>query len=114
MLCLWVLLGNHLSKNAPITADGVTESISFNVPSVSRTMLERRKDEDCLRDIASQLMQSIPGLNAEQQSHLNQFFSFTVCVDLAKRTSDIGKLLDLLNPERWVSSDYHRKASLIN
>jgi hypothetical protein len=59
-------------------------------------------------------MQSIPGLNAEQQCLLNQIFSLTVCVDPAKRTFDIGKLLDLLNPERWFSSDCHRKASLIN
>ena len=99
MLSLWVLFGNTLPDISQTTA-GATELISFNAPLGRRTLLEQLKDEDQVQHIANRLMESMSGLNTEQRVRLKEFFSLTVSLNPEKRTSDVGKLVSLLDQER--------------
>jgi len=102
MLCLWVLFGNNLSNIQPIRAECVTELVSFDASSLSRTSLEQLKVDDKLEQIANQLLDSVPlgGLEADHMIRLKEFFSLTVTLNPDKRSLDLGKLLDLINQKR--------------
>jgi serine/threonine protein kinase len=99
MLCLWVLFGNHLS-DIPQTTTGGTELISFDAPFGHLTLLEHLKDQDKVEHIAHQLMESIPGINDEYRIRLKKLFSLTLPLNPEQRTSDLGKLVGLLDQER--------------
>jgi serine/threonine protein kinase len=98
MLCLWVLFGAmRIPEN--------TLQFTFDTSTGPRTSLEQLKDNDKLRDVVDQLMESMPlsDLNTEHRIRLREFFSLTVLLNPEKRTSDVGRLLGLFNKERLVS-----------
>jgi serine/threonine protein kinase len=99
MLCLWILFG---SANPPLNGMDRMSGISFGAPGrlVPRTSLERLKDDDKVEYTACELIQSVSSLSDEHKSLLQEFFSMTVPSDPEKRTSDIGKLVDLLHQAR--------------
>ena len=99
MLCLWVLFGNHLS-DIPQTTTGGTELLSFDAPFGHLTLLERLKDQDKVEHIAHQLTESTPGIKDEYRIRLKELFSLTLQLNPEKRTSDLGKLVGLLDQER--------------
>jgi serine/threonine protein kinase len=100
MLCLWVLFVDSFRDIPQTTTEGATELISFDAPLRSRTLLEQLKDEDKLKDIANQLMESILSLSTEHKGRLGQLFSLTVQLDPEKRTSDLKQLVFLLSQDR--------------
>jgi len=101
MLCFWILLRDDLSDLPRVTAEGMTESLSFKSPRAHgpSTLLERLKDEDKLEQIADQLMGSMSGLNTDQRISLKEFFGLTVPLNPEKREPDLAKLVGLLNQE---------------
>jgi hypothetical protein len=56
MLCIWVLFGNNLSVIPTCSPECVTEFVSFDTSTGSRTSLEKLKDADILERIANQLI----------------------------------------------------------
>ena len=103
MLCLWILFGSCLSDFPQTTAEGgVTELISFDVPSFhSRpTFLECLKNEGRLEYIANNLLGSTPGLDVECAIRLNEFFSLILAHNPGKRTCDLAKVVGLLSQKK--------------
>ena len=98
MLCLWVLFENRLSDVPQTTADGTAGLMSFDVPFYigGPTLLERLKDEDRLQNIASHLVESMPGLNGEHRIRLKEVFSLTLPLNPGKRTCDLAIVIGLL------------------
>jgi serine/threonine protein kinase len=86
LLCLWVLFCKRLPE--------------FNSPPC--TLLEQLKDEDKVKQIASQHIESVSGLNPENRNRLYKFFDLTLQLDPEQRTPDLGKLVCLFGEEAWV------------
>ena len=97
MLCLWFLFGNRLSDIPQTAADGTTELISFDAHLLGcRTLLEDLKDEDRVKDIASHLVESTPGLDIEYKTRLKEIFSLTLPLNPGKRTCGLARVIGLL------------------
>ena len=95
MLCLWVLFAS-MPRPPNVT------QFTFDISTGPHTSLEDFKGNNKLEEIASQLIESVPlaRMNAGRRLSLNEFFSLTVPLNPEKRTSDLGKLIVLLCPER--------------
>jgi len=100
MLCIWVLFGNSLPDVLITTAEEETKSVSFNAPLGPRTLLEKLRDEGKVEQIANQLVELMTGLNTEYKTRLKGFFSLTLQLNPAQRTSNFEKLVRLLSPNR--------------
>jgi len=95
MLCLWVLVGS-----VPVVQNST--EYEFKGSTGALTSLEQLKYDDKMEHFANQLMESmsLESINAEHRTRLKEFFSLTIALNPTKRTSDFGKLLDLLNQTR--------------
>lgn len=104
LLCLWVLFGNTHSGVSVTTSGSNIELLSFDGPPAPhvRTLLEELKDKDRMEDIAHQLIQTISDLSVEDGARLREFFRLAVAHDPRNRSSDLGKLVVLLSPQRSV------------
>ena len=102
MLCLWLLFGNRLSDIPQTDEDGAAGLISFDAPPFlgGSTLLERLKDEGSLEHIANDLVESMPGLNVEYRIRLKEIFSLTLPLNPGKRTSDLARVICLLNGKK--------------
>ena len=103
MLCLWLLFGSRLSDIPQTSADGTAELVSFNAPLLQiggPTLLEILKDEDRVEDIAGNLVESMPGLNVEYRIRLKEIFNLTLPLNPGKRTSNLARLICLLNEKK--------------
>jgi serine/threonine protein kinase len=92
VLCLWVLFGS-----VPAVQDST--EYKFDGSNWALSSLEQLKYDDKMEHLANQLMGSMP-LKAEHRPRLKEFFSLTVVLDPAKRSSDFGTLLSLLIDQR--------------
>ena len=98
MLCLWLLFENRLSDIPQTTADGTAELISFDPPMFGRpTLLEGLKGEDKVKDIANDLVESMPGLDVECRIRLKEIFSLTLPLNPGNRTCDLARVIGLLS-----------------
>jgi serine/threonine protein kinase len=96
MLCLWVVSGG-----APILHNNT--EYTFDAPAWSHTSaLETLKYDDKLEQAANQIIDSIPlpEANLELRNRLKAFFSLTVPLNPAKRTTDLRELVGLLRREQ--------------
>jgi serine/threonine protein kinase len=95
MLCLWVVSGG-----APILHNNT--ECTFDALAMPRTALEELKYDDKLEQVANQLIDSIPlaEANPELKNRLKAFFSLTVPLNPAQRTSDMKQLVGLLRREQ--------------
>ena len=99
MLCLWILFGSRLSNFQQTIANGVTGSISFDIPFFRGrpTLLECLKNEDRLEDIANDVLGSISGLDVDSECtiRLREVFGLTLPHNPGKRTCNLERVIGL-------------------
>lgn len=95
LLCLWVLFGDQFSKGSVQDSAPQHSSISFERPLDESNIIEDLKENDKLRNLASDTIRGTSALSVVEQCILISFFNTVLNRDPEKRTLEFSHVQDL-------------------